>query len=47
MVKVMFTSFPVPFFREFIFKTNLMRNQEKPDDVITRKQMTAWNFLWY
>jgi hypothetical protein len=30
MVKVMFTSLPVPFFREFIFKTNLMRNQEKP-----------------
>jgi hypothetical protein len=30
MVKVMFTSLPVLFFREFIFKTNLMRNQEKP-----------------
>jgi hypothetical protein len=30
MVKVMFTSLPVPFFHEFIFKTNLMRNQEKP-----------------
>jgi hypothetical protein len=28
--KVMFTSLSVPFFREFIFKTNLMRNQEKP-----------------
>jgi hypothetical protein len=25
----MFTSLPVPFFREFIFKTNLMRNLEK------------------
>jgi hypothetical protein len=24
----MFTSLPVPFFREFIFKTKLMRNQE-------------------
>jgi hypothetical protein len=24
----MFTSLPVPFFREFIFKTNLMKNQE-------------------
>jgi hypothetical protein len=30
MVKVMFTSLPVPFFRELIFKTNLMKNQEKP-----------------
>jgi hypothetical protein len=29
IVKVMFTSLPVPVFREFIFKTNLMRNQEK------------------
>jgi hypothetical protein len=26
----MFTSLPVPFFRELIFKTNLMKNQEKP-----------------
>jgi hypothetical protein len=29
IVEVMFTPLPVPFFREFIFKTNLMRNQEK------------------
>jgi hypothetical protein len=27
IIEVMFTSLPVPFFREFIFKTNLMKNQ--------------------
>jgi hypothetical protein len=29
IVEVMFTSLPVVLFRQFIFKTNLMRNQEK------------------
>jgi hypothetical protein len=36
MVKVMFTSLPVPFFREFVFKTNLMRNQEKPFRILNK-----------
>jgi hypothetical protein len=37
----MFTSLPVPFFREFIFKTNLMRNQEKPFEFEINSRLRA------